>query len=68
MSVVKDNAGKILSQYLKDNGIKQNFVAKKMGITPENFNQRMNGRLRFTADFAIAVSRALNISVDIFLK
>lgn len=66
--MVKDNAGLILKDYLNSHGIKQSFVADKMGISDSNFSAHMNGRLRFTADFAIAVSRALGVSVDIFLK
>lgn len=68
MTTVKNNAGNILKEYLKDHGIKQTFVANKMGLTVTNFNQRLNGRLKFTADFAISAATALGISPDIFLK
>jgi plasmid maintenance system antidote protein VapI len=68
MSVVKDNAGSILKDYLKEHGLKQGFVARKMGMSDQNFSAHINGRLKFTADFAIAVARALDISADIFLK
>ena len=66
MNVVKNNAGLILKEYLASHGIKQSYVADRMGISDSNFSAHINGRLRFTADFAIAVSRALGISVDIF--
>lgn len=68
MTVVKEDANEILSKYLKENGIKQNFVAKKMGISSATFGSRLHGRLKFNADFALAVSKALGINADIFLK
>lgn len=68
MSVVKDDAGIILKKYLVQHGIKQSFVAGNMGISESNFSARMNGRLKFTADFAVSVARVLNISPNIFLK
>lgn len=68
MTVVKDNANKILIKYLEEHGIKQNFVAKKMGISSATFGNRLHGRLKFNADFAIAVSKVLGIDPKIFLK
>lgn len=68
MTVVKENAGEILSDYLKSHGIKQSFVAKQMGITNSTFSSRIYGRLKFDADFAIAVAKVLGVNPDIFLK
>lgn len=68
MTVVRDDAADILREYLTSHGIMQKYVAKKMGITDGTFTSHLNGRLKFTADFAIAVSRVLDISPDIFLK
>ena len=68
MTVVKDNAGEILSKYLEEHGIKQNFVDKKMGISSATFGSRLHGRLKFDADFAVAAAKALGIDSDIFLK
>lgn len=64
----KENAGKILKDYLREHGIKQNYVAKKVGISSANFSGRLNGRLKFNADFALTVSKVLDIDPDIFLK
>lgn len=64
----KENAGKILKDYLREHGIKQNYVAKKVGISSANFSSRLNGRLKFNADFALTVSKVLDIDPDIFLK
>lgn len=68
MTMVKKDAGKILQTYLNEHGIKQTFVANKMGISNSNFNDRMRGRLKFDADFALAVAKALKIDAHIFLK
>lgn len=64
----KENAGKILKSYLREHGIKQNYVAKKVGISSANFSSRLNGRVKFNADFALTVSKALDIDPEIFLK
>lgn len=68
MSVVKDNANEILIKYLKEHGIKHTFVAKKMGISSATFGNRLHRRLKFDADFAIAVAKVLGIDPRIFFK
>ena len=68
VQVTKPNAGKILKSYLKSHGISQHFVADKIGVTPQTFNAYVNGNLKFNADFALSVSKVLNISPSIFLK
>ncbi|RVU69835.1 MULTISPECIES: helix-turn-helix transcriptional regulator [Lactobacillus] len=68
MAVVRSDAREILSKYLDEHGIKQSFVAKRMGISSATFSSRLHGRLNFDADFAIAVAKALRIDPDIFLK
>ena len=68
VQVTKQEAGEILKDYLKDHGISQAFVARKMGIKRQLFNAYVNGQLKFDADFAISVAKALNISPKIFLK
>lgn len=67
-SVLKDNARKLAKQYLREHGIKQSWLADKLGISEPTLSGRLNGRYKFDADFAVAFSRALDISVDIFLK
>lgn len=62
------NANKILKSYLKSHGITQTFVAKKMNMPLSSFNSYLTGRYNFDADFALRVSKVLNISPSIFLK
>ena len=68
VQVTLPKANLILKDYLKSHGIKQNFVAKKIGISPQVFNAYVNGQNKFNADFALSVAKALNISPNIFLN
>lgn len=68
VQVTEPNAHEILKNYLKNHGITQAFVAKKMGISPQTFNAYVNGQYIFDADFAFSVAKVLNISPSIFLK
>ena len=68
VSVLKDDARKLAKKYLHDHGIKQSWLADKMGIGEPTLSGRLNGRYKFDADFALAFSKALDISPDIFLK
>ena len=67
-SVLKENARKLAKQYLREHGIKQSWLADKLGISEPTLSGRLNGRYKFDADFAVAFSKALGIPPDIFLK
>lgn len=67
-SILKDDALDILKEYLSDNGINISFIARKMGIKPQQFYNRLNGHAKLDGDFIIKASKALNIKPDIFLK
>lgn len=68
VNVIEKDAQKIAKNYLKTHGIKQSYVANKMGISEATLSSRLNGRLKFDANFAIAFAKALNLSPSIFLK
>lgn len=68
VSALKPNANNLAKKYLQDHGIKQSFIAEKMGISTPNLSNKLNGRSKFDADFAIEFSKVLDISPDIFLK
>lgn len=68
MTVVKSNATDILKTYLTDHGIKKSFVAYKLGMSPANFSNTLNGRRKFDADMAIRVSKILELDPNIFLQ
>ncbi|MGK4035809.1 helix-turn-helix transcriptional regulator [Lactobacillus crispatus] len=68
VSVLKEDAAEKAKKYLRTHGIKQSWVADKMGISEPLLSGRLNGRYNFDADFALSFSKALNISPNIFLK
>ena len=61
-------APEILKDYLKSHGITQTFVARQLGMSAPSFNGYLNGNQKFDADFALSVSKVLDISPSIFLK
>lgn len=65
--VTKSNSRQILKKYLKDHGIKQSFVAGKLGVSDSTFNAYLQGYVKFTMDFAYRVSNVLGIDPGIFL-
>lgn len=65
--VTKKNSNEILKNYIKSHGIKQRFIANKIGMSDQQFSNLLAGRSNFTGDKAIMVSKALNIPLDIFL-
>lgn len=41
-----------LNNYIKENGLKKQFVAAKIGITPSKLSYFLHGKLFVTDDFA----------------
>ena len=68
VNIIENDATQIAKDYLKNHGIKQSYVADKMGISETTLSSRLNGRLKFDANFAITFAKSLNISPSIFLK
>ena len=68
VNVLDKDAERIAKEYLKTHGIKQSYVANKMGISETTLSSRLNGRLKFDENFALAFAKALNLSPTIFLK
>lgn len=46
-SVLKNDARKLAKQYLRDHGIKQSWLADKLGISEPTLSGRLNGRYKF---------------------
>lgn len=67
-SVLKPEAYKLLSDEIEERGIKRNFIAKKIGVTPNYLGSVLNGKRTLSTDLAIRVSQELNIPFDIFLN
>ena len=52
-----------LKKILRDRGIKQQFVADKMGVNVRRINDYVNGRTLLKLDVAIKIANILNIDV-----
>ena len=52
-----------LKKILRDRGIKQQFVADKMGVNVRRINAYVNGRTLLKLDVAIQIANILNIDV-----
>lgn len=53
--------------YLNENGLKQNAVAKKAGISDAAFNAILNGKRTLYADDLREICLALNVSPEKFI-
>jgi transcriptional regulator with XRE-family HTH domain len=54
----------IIVQHLRDNGIKQRFVAHKTGIPESTLSQLLSGRMNMKLDEFLVISEALNIDTS----
>ncbi|MQB67099.1 XRE family transcriptional regulator [Lactobacillus reuteri] len=66
-TVIKADAYKKLKNEIERRGIKNKFVADKIGITPNYLGQILGGKRNLTADVAIRASQVLGLPLDIFL-
>lgn len=62
------NVTSTIKQYITDNGIKQNFVAEKAGISAELLRRSLDGKRKMQADEFLAVCNVLSLDFDYFRK
>lgn len=55
-----------LNVYVSENGIKQVYIAKKTGLSPDIVSKMLNGNRRILADEFLLICNALNIDPNIF--
>ena len=55
-----------IRNHIKDNGIKQRWVAKQAGFTDLELSQYLTGRKRMTADAYIRICDALEVPLETF--
>ena len=67
-AVVKPDANKILLQLLEDKGMKQIYVANKIGISGQSMSALIHGNKKFTADIAFQLGKVLGVPPNIFLN
>ncbi len=56
-----------IKKYLEDHGIKQSFISKKTEIPTDVLSKIVVGQRNITAEELGKISKALNVSADIFL-
>lgn len=66
--IIRPDAGKVLNQEIKNRGLKQSYVADKIGISPAYMSQLVNGSKKVSTDVAVRASIILGVPLDIFLK
>lgn len=67
-TVLKDDAYKLLKQEIDDRGIKNKFIAGKIGVSPNYLGQVLSGNRNLSTDVAIKASQVLGLPLNIFLK
>ena len=59
--------GQRIKQYLEDNGIKQGFVAAKVGIPHSQMSDILNNGRTINCVLYAKICRALNVSLETFI-
>ena len=68
VTVLKKEAYKELKSVIDKRGLKQNYVARKIGITPNYLGQILNGNRKLSTDVAIKAAQVLGLPLDVFLN
>lgn len=56
-----------IAKYLEDNGIKQNYLAMKINMSPVTLNTILNGKRKIDIEEYAKICDALNVTYDLFL-
>lgn len=59
-------ANEVIKRHIEENGIKQNFVANKIGLSPELFRRSIDGKRKITADELISICSVLSLQLSDF--
>ena len=68
VTILKKEAYKELKSVIDKRGLKQNYVAQKIGITPNYLGQILNGNRKLSTDVAIKAAQVLGLPLDAFLN
>ena len=68
VTVLKKEAYKELKSVIDKRGLKHNYVAQKIGITPNYLGQILNGNRKLSTDVAIKAAQVLGLPLDVFLN
>jgi transcriptional regulator with XRE-family HTH domain len=58
--------GEKIKIFIKANGIKQTFLANKLGVSNSTLNAMLNGNRNITAEEYFKICQTLNVSVETF--
>ena len=59
---------KSIGEYLRENGIKQTWLADRLDVPATTLNGIINGRTEMKADMFISICRILNVPPETFAK
>lgn len=59
--------GERIKAYLSEQGLKQNKIAEKAGISNDKFNLSMNGKRKIPLDEYAKICNVLGVPADVFL-
>lgn len=62
------NLAKNIKDYLENNGIKQNVLAKKANISENALNLSLNQKRKLLADEYVNICTALGLPLDYFVR
>ena len=57
-----------ISNYMKQNGIKQSFICQKTGLSKHSVSYALNGKRKLSIDEYERICIALNVPYDFFFK
>lgn len=60
--------GRLIKQYIEENGLKQKKVAKDAGMTQQALNDVLNERRKIEATEYFGICKAVKVSVDYFAE
>ena len=60
------NIADVIKEKIKNNGIKQTFIAEKIGLNNVSLTDRLNGKVKFKTDEVFKLAKILNIDLNKF--
>lgn len=68
MGITEQDVGKRIQQFIKDNGIKQTFLADKVGFTDAKLSSIVNGQRGIDCVDYARICKALGVEYGTFLE
>lgn len=68
MGITEQDVGKRIQQFMKDNGIKQTYLAEKVGFTDAKLSAIVNGQRGIDCVEYARICKALGVEYGYFLE